>query len=373
MLKGSKWRDMRATLSPAFTGSKMRQMYELVSECSEEMATILLNQSKSTGRVDCEIKELFTKYTNDVIATSAFGCKTNSFENPNNEFYLSGKKIMEFTSTKAIFRVSLIFVLPKLASLFNVSFIDKTASSFFRSMVLDNIASREKLGIFRPDMINILMNVKKGKSLRGANEETSSDGYATVGESSIGNAIVKREWTDDEIVAQSFLFFLAGFDTVATLLSFLVYELSINQDVQQKLYDQVKETHQFLDGKKLTYEGIQKLKYLDMVVSETLRLWPPAVAIDRICVKDYNYDDGQCKFKIEKGTTLNIPTCGLHMDEKYWVNPTKFDPERFSDENKDSITPGTYIPFGLGPRNCIVSLKERTFQLYFSKKKKSFL
>lgn len=346
MLRGSKWRDMRATLSPAFTGSKMRQMFDLISECSEEMSKILLNQAKDSGRVDCEMKDLFTKYTNDVISSAAFGCKTNSFENPNNEFYLSGKKIMEFSSTKAIFRMTLIFVVPKLASLLNVTFIDKKASSFFRSLVMDNISTREKLGIFRPDMINILINVKKGNSLRSSNEETTSDGFATVGESSIGNKIVKREWTDDELVAQAFLFFLAGFDTVATLLSFLVYELSIGPDVQQTLYEEIKETHKALDGQRLTYDVIQKMKYMDMVISETLRLWPPAVATDRVCVKDYNYDDGQCKFTIEKGTALNIPICSLHMDEKYWTNPTKFDPLRFSEENKDSITPGTYLPFG---------------------------
>lgn len=72
-------------------------------------------------------------------------------------------------------------------------------------------------------------------------------------------------------------------------------------------------------------------------------------------MKDYDYDDGQCKFKIEKGTFISIPIYGLHFDEKYWDNPTKFDPDRFSDDNKDKITPGTYLAFGVGPRNCIVS------------------
>lgn len=350
---------MRATLSPAFTGSKMRQMFELISECGEDMSKILLNQAKVAGRIDYEMKDLFTKYTNDVISSAAFGCKTNSFENPNNEFYLSGKKIMEFASTKAILRMTLIFVLPKIAKLFNVSFIDKKASSYFRSLVLDNIASREKLGIFRPDMINILMNVKKGNSLRSLTEETTSDSFATVSESSIGNKNVKREWTDDELVAQAFLFFLAGFDTVATVLSFLIYELSINPDAQQKLYDEINETNKVLDGKRITYDAIQKMKYMDMVLSETLRLWPPSVAIDRVCGKDYNYDDGQCKFTIEKGTSINISICSLHLDENYWPNPTKFDPLRFSDDHKDSITPGTYLPFGVGPRNCIVSLNLR--------------
>jgi len=166
---------------------------------------------------------------------------------------------------------------------------------------------------------------------------------------------VKRVWTDDELVAQCFLFFLAGFDTSSTLLSFFAYELCINPDIQQKLYEEIQETHRILGGKKLSYDALQKMKYMDMCISETLRLWPPAPTTDRVCVKDYYHDDGQCKFKIEKDTVLTIPIVGFHRDDKYWDNPMKFNPERFSDENKDKIIPGTYMPFGVGPRNCIGS------------------
>lgn len=69
-------------------------------------------------------------------------------------------------------------------------------------MVLNNMESRDKQGIFRPDMINILMNVKKGNSLSNATEEKENEGFAAVEESSIGNKVVKRDWSDDELVAQ---------------------------------------------------------------------------------------------------------------------------------------------------------------------------
>jgi len=166
---------------------------------------------------------------------------------------------------------------------------------------------------------------------------------------------VKRVWTDDELVSQCFLFFLAGFDTSSTLAAFCAYELSVNPDMQLKLYEEVEKTNKSLGGKKLSYEAVQKMKYMDMFISETLRLWPPAPGTDRVCVKDYYHDDGQCKFKVEKDTVLTIPLVGLHYDEKYWDDPMKFNPDRFSDENKDKIIPGTYMPFGVGPRNCIGS------------------
>lgn len=76
--------------------------------------------------------------------------------------------------------------------------------------------------------------------------------------------------------------------------------------------------------------------------------------VDRLCVKDYVYDDGnKLKFTVEKGTPFLIPIYGIQHDVQYFHDPEKFDPERFSDENKDRIMPGTYIPFGVGPRNCI--------------------
>jgi len=138
-------------------------------------------------------------------------------------------------------------------------------------------------------------------------------------------------------------------------MSFLAYELVCNPDIQQKLYEEVKETNQELGGKKITYEQIQKMKYLDQVVSETLRKWPVAAATDRMCTKDYvlKYDDKVLNF--DTNINFTIPIWAFHHDPKYFPEPNKFDPERFSEENRGNIDPDTYLPFGIGPRNCIGS------------------
>lgn len=75
-----------------------------------------------------------------------------------------------------------------------------------------------------------------------------------------------------------------------------------------------------------------------------------------MCVKDYVIQptrDGEKPVHLRKGDLIMVPSIGFHYDPKYFPNPDKFDPERFSDENKSSIVPGTYLPFGNGPRNCI--------------------
>lgn len=65
------------------------------------------------------------------------------------------------------------------------------------------------------------------------------------------------------------------------------------------------------------------------------------------------YDDKT--FLIEKGVTFYIPIWSLHHDPLYFPDPDRFDPERFNDENRGNIDPDTYLPFGIGPRNCIGS------------------
>lgn len=78
MLRGQKWRDMRTTLSPAFTGSKMRQMFQFIVECSEQTVQVLQKECNDTSSAYIpEMKDLFTRFTNDVIATSAFGIKVS--------------------------------------------------------------------------------------------------------------------------------------------------------------------------------------------------------------------------------------------------------------------------------------------------------
>lgn len=104
----------------------------------------------------------------------------------------------------------------------------------------------------------------------------------------------------------------------------------------------------------VTYEALQKMSYLDQIISEVLRKWPGTLAIDRLCNKDVTYEleNGE-KLEIKAGEAVWFPINALHMDEKYWPHPQKFDPERFNEENKKEIVPFTYIPFGVGPRNCI--------------------
>ncbi|ETN64345.1 cytochrome P450 9b2 [Anopheles darlingi] len=362
-LQDQKWRDMRATLSPAFTGSKMRQMFELIVECSVNMVKHYESEIRTKGGPqEHEMKDVFTRFANDVIATCAFGIKVDSLRNTDNEFYTNGKKMMAFNRPIVLLKVLGLRLVPKLMDRLGLDLFDREQSQYFSEIIRDTVRTRDAHGIVRPDMVHLLMQARKGalKHQEQEKESETATGFATVVESEIGRMVANGEkvtpMTEMEMIAQCLIFFLAGFDTVSTCLTFLAHELTVNPDVQRKLYEEILETKNSLNGGQLTYDAVNKMRYMDMVVSESLRMWSPAPSTDRECVKDYVVDDGAgTRFTIDKGTTVFIPIAGLHMDPQYYPNPKKFDPERFSEENKHKINPSAYLPFGIGPRNCIGS------------------
>lgn len=163
------------------------------------------------------------------------------------------------------------------------------------------------------------------------------------------------KFTDEDIVAQCTLFFVAGFETVSACLCFTAHELLENSKIQNRFYGEILDEQNSLEGKPLTYDVLMKMTYMDMVVSESLRKWPPVIMTDGICSADYNLkdDEGNLIAEFKKGDNIFVPTIGIHRDPEYYPNPDKFYPERFSHENKSKINPMSYLPFGVGARMCI--------------------
>ncbi|KAH8371394.1 hypothetical protein KR093_007179 [Drosophila rubida] len=334
-LKDRKWKEMRNTLTPTFTGSKMRAMYELINVCSELGVQYIAGEIKAKGDagIDLEMKDYFTRFTNDVIASAAFGIKVDSFKEKDNQFFKIGQSVTTLTSS-AIIKGLLFTIMPKLMKALRINLFDEKSIDYFKRLVFDAMVYRKEHNIIRPDMIHLLMEAQR----QGEDEAETG-----------------KKFSDDDLLAQCLLFFFAGFETVSTCLCFLTYELCKNPEVQSQLYDEILSVEQQLQGKPLDYDTLMHMKYLDMVVSESLRKWPPAPRTDRQCNADIDLKDENNQFvvSLKKGDVLFIPIIALHYDPENFADPKAFRPERFSDENKHEIKPFTYLPFGVGPRNCI--------------------
>ncbi|KAB0794254.1 hypothetical protein PPYR_13874 [Photinus pyralis] len=348
LLRGDEWKTMRSTLSPSFTGNKMQGMFGLLKRCTDDLVQFYVDHPSAAKTVD--IKDAFTRCANDGIASAAFGITCNSLENPNNEFYKMAKKATDATG----FWINLAFLVVSLgqplAKLLNLRVLSKEADKFFRNLVKETIDVREKSGIIRPDMIHLLMESRKGKLKYDATPE-DNERFSTFDEK--GEQLA--ELTDENITAQVLIFLFAGFDSTATLMTFLAYELAVNPDIQVRLKEEIDDTLRECNGS-LTYEAIMNMRYMDMVILETLRKWPSIIAINRICLKPYTIDPitpGEKPIHVNKGDTLWIPVYAMHRNPNFYPEPERFNPERFSDENKSKIVPGSYFPFGSGPRLCI--------------------
>lgn len=341
-LQGQRWKDMRAILSPAFTSSKMKTMFVLVTECGKQLADFLekcynnhipekhCKIEKGDGdMLVVELKDLFTRYTNDVIATSAFGVGVDSLQNPSNEFYLMGKEACNFGGTRALIMMAY-ELFPKLMQMLKFTLIPKYITKFFSELIKDTMTTREREGIERPDLVQMLMQAKK--------EHLQNE---------------KRVLDDDDLIAQAFLFFLGGFESTSTVMCFACHEMGVNPEIQSKLQQEI-DTAMKESGGNISYETIHSMKYLDMVISETLRMYPPTVVVDRACIKPYTLQ-ADPPVEMKPGDAVWIPIYAIHRDPENFPEPDKFDPERFNDDNKHSIKPLTYLPFGSGPRICIGS------------------
>nr|CAD7599514.1 unnamed protein product [Timema genevievae] len=338
-LKGDKWKNMRSTLSPAFTSSKMKNMFLLVDECGHQLSQYLHDVLKKEGGVslELEMKDLFTRYANDVIATAAFGIQCDSLKDKSNQFYEMGKEATIPSAARSLTFLGYLCA-PKLMIMLGIPLLSRPASKFFKGLIDDTLEARQRQNIIRPDMIHLLLQARKGVL-----KEQDGSKYTSSGDHS-------TELSDEDIAAQAFLFFLAGFDTTSTLMCFITYLLAVNGGIQDRLQAEIEQVLENAGGK-INYEDLHAMKYLDQVVSECLRLYPPAVVVDRECLRTYTIPGTH--IILEKGEVVLLPIYAIHRDPENFPDPEVFDPERFSDENKNNIKPFTYLPFGMGPRNCI--------------------
>ncbi|KAL6425692.1 hypothetical protein ACFW04_009651 [Cataglyphis niger] len=330
-LRGDEWRDVRALLSPSFTSSKMRAMFQLMTECAVNFSEYLVKVPPEKRIM--EMRDIFSRYSTDVIGTCAFGISVDSMRDPENDFYMFGTKAINF-NTIALIKILLYQHMPRLMRLLNIKMIDERTNAFFINLIADTIKIRDEKNIIRPDMLQLMMD-SRGKREPG------------------------RELTILDMASQAFIFFLAGFDSSSTLMSFLAYEIAVNPHVQEKLQNEIDKVLEDTNGQP-SYETVNGMVYLNATINETLRMYPVQLMTDRVCTKDFELPatlpDGK-PFLVKAGMLIWISFYGLQHDPKYFPEPEKFKPERFLGENKESeCNLNAYYPFGLGPRMCIVML-----------------
>lgn len=156
-----RWKDMRSILSASFTGNKMRMMFDLVCDSTNKFVSTMKSPSREENGSAVELKDLFSRYTTNVIATTAFGLEVDAVTDRNNEFYLAGKQITNFDGIQGL-KLLLLDVIPNIMKFLRIHFLDVKVCDYFRSVVMSAMGYRERNNVFRPDMIHLMMEARKG-------------------------------------------------------------------------------------------------------------------------------------------------------------------------------------------------------------------
>ncbi|XP_057660420.1 probable cytochrome P450 6a20 isoform X3 [Diorhabda carinulata] len=359
-LENERWKKLRGKLTPTFTSGKMKMMFPTMVTCTEGLIDILKDYAKIQDGVD--IKDVLQRFTTDIIGSAAFGLDCNSLKDPNSEFMEFGRKIFRGSRIRSLKRMICNNLPKSFLSFIRFKRTDRSIEDFFMGVVRSTVDYRESNNIHRRDFMHLLLQLK-------------NRGKVTEDESIFPNGDEKGDHflTFNEVAAQCFVFFLAGFETSSTTMTFVLLELAKRQDLQDKLREEIKTVIQ-RHNNKITYEGIMEMSYLDKVVNETLRLHPPAPLTGRVCNAAYRIPNTDVI--IQKGDKIRISILGIHRDPEYYPDPDTFDPERFNEENKAKRPNFSFLPFGEGPRICIgefiISIKgkqeKRHLQNYFRRK-----
>ncbi|XP_031138529.1 thromboxane-A synthase [Sander lucioperca] len=367
MLRNERWKRVRSILTPSFSSAKMKEMVPLINTATNALMSNL-NVSAESGQA-FDIHRCFGCFTMDVIASVAFGTQVDSQNNPDDPFVRHAQMFFSFSFFRPImlFFLAFPFVMAPLARLIPNKRRDQM-NQFFIHSIQRIIKQREEQPPEqrRRDFLQLMLDARTSKEcvsledfdtakhageLDPRNQQTQASASDPDDrlhpEEPPSRRPQKKMMTEDEVVGQAFVFLLAGYETSSNTLAFTCYLLAIHPECQCKVQEEVDDF--FTRHESPDYTNVQELKYLDMVISETLRLYPPgfrfARDIDQDCVLN-----GQL---LPKGATLEIPAGFLHHDPEHWPEPESFIPERFTPEAKGNRHPFVYLPFGAGPRNCV--------------------
>lgn len=291
-------------------------MFDTIRNISDKFMATIENESVVGGNL--EIKEIMARFTCDVIGSIAFGVECDSLNDKNAKFFKMAVKSMD--SFDFVQRIVLMGY-KKIARFLRLKLTPDDVSSFYLDVVKSIVEYRRQAkDLNRADLMNILINLMKTENL-----------------------------SMEQITAQSFFYFVAGYETSSTTLTFCLYELSQNQELQEKARLKVLECLEKHHGE-FTYEAVNDMTFVEQIIKETLRKWPPSVSVQRETTSDYEVPNS--KIVLEKGTAVVVPVYGFHHDPEIYPEPEKFDPSRFDAEQVERRHPFAFLPFGEGPRNC---------------------
>ncbi|CAD7083914.1 unnamed protein product [Hermetia illucens] len=337
MFKNNKWESLRTTLLPCFQSENLRFAFYLIEECSLLAIHNLKKESGFSSTIEINIFTYFARFFIDALATTTFGMRPNSVSFKENMFFNHILRVKHINPMLYIVHF-LHGNFPGCLKLLTVPLIGNSVIWYFKSLVKEIIEYRRKNNIKHFDIVHMLIEGEDKDKLAEDKKPEQNDSL-----------------TDDEIVRQCLTILMDGLFKSSVIATCAVLEIANNPRIQDKLQKEIDTVSGRVRDKSISYDTLKEMDYLDMIIYETLRKWSVEHIIDRVCTKPYTLFDKTTghSVNLEPGETICIPIAAFHRDANYFSDPEKFYPERFSEDKRGFIRPYTFLPFGIGPRNCI--------------------
>lgn len=304
-LKGEEWVKRRRILSPAFNMERVKSWVPEIVTITSTMLDKWEAQGEKSSEFEIEVNKEFHNFSANVISQIAFGSS-----------YEEGKRIFQLQEEQ--------MVLVSLA-------IRSVYVPGFRFLPTPKNRKRWKLNKEIRDSLKRLVQINGKKCENSKN---------------LLGIMISEKMEIEAIIDECKTFYFAGKETTANLLTWAILLLALHQDWQNKARDEV--TTVCGRHRPPNSEDLNELKIVTMVLKETLRLYSPAVMINRIATKDVKLGG----IDIPAGTFIYMPTIAVHHDTKVWgSNANEFNPYRFSATKGHHL--GSFYPFGIGPTICI--------------------
>lgn len=249
-IEDDEWRTLRSHMTRTFTAAKIRSMFPALHQVGVELIDHMRKRTASSGNGPCtmEVTEFLFRFNTDVIGSCAFGIRCNTLANSASEFRAIGSKMLCFTRIK-LFKLYVAMLFRREARALGFRLVDETVSTFITAVVRETIEMRRRSGasVRHNDFLQLMIDLL---------DENQTDGGSKDGD----------RLSVDDIAANVFVFFFAGFETSSTSMAYALYELAQNVEMQQRVREEIEIVSQKYNGE-ITYASMADMVYLEQVVN----------------------------------------------------------------------------------------------------------
>ncbi|XP_066904792.1 cytochrome P450 4C1 isoform X2 [Halyomorpha halys] len=325
---GDKWRSRRKLLTPSFHFKILESSLKGMCRNSAAYVSTLL----ASGGKPIKLEDIVYLNTLKIIVETAMGVELSSEDKEQNEYLTASKQCVDGVVERYL----------RVWQYSELTFrLCDAGKQFFKNVDIthnfDQKVIRERKELFQA--------AKNGTSNNGIEKNGRRKAFLdTLLELDNSNPGL---FTEADIMEEVDTFMTAGHHTTASAMMFAHFVLANNPAVQEKVYDEQLEI--FEGSERMpTIQDLNKMIYLEMVIKETLRLYPSVPFHTRLLTEDLRIDESTV---IKAGQSILVFTYCVHRSKKHWENPEEFIPERFAPGIERH--PFSFIPFSAGPRNCI--------------------